>query len=286
MRRYYDDGKSKDFRYAVISSLRKKGKLSIADLLKIVMKDPVFSNTTKDGYFSEVIINLLNAKFISIFFDSEDISEEEGEEFLRRYIRVGSFRASLSDGYDFARRVNPDKTYVQITDYFYKIQEIIGFSVSDGLSMHADWECPALGVVNENLKTQVFVIMPFIDKLNQVYEDHILKVCKKIGYECKRADDIFLPNIIINDIWSLINNSDVIICDCTGRNPNVFYELGLAHAIGRNVICLTQNDEDIPFDIKHIRYIKYDFTPRGMAQFEETLEQYLAISMTEAIGGL
>ena len=80
----------------------------------------------------------------------------------------------------------------------------------------------------------------------------------------------------MNDIWSLINNADIIICDCTGKNPNVFYELGLAHAIGKNVICITQNTEDIPFDIKHIRYIKYEYNPRGMTKFEKTLGQYIA----------
>jgi len=277
----------REYQYAIISSLRKKGKMTIADLLKVVLKQREFSHTSADGHFSEIIIDLMNAKFIKVTFEESDISKEQGEKILKRYFSKGGKRANLSDGYDFAMRINPDKTYVEITDYFYKVQEVIGFSVSDGLKVHSSrWEKKSIwGEINKKLKTQVFVIMPFSDELKPIYEDHILKVCKKIGYECKRADDIFMPNNIMNDIWSLIYNSDVIICDCTGRNPNVFYELGVAHTIGKNVICLTQDDKDMPFDINQIRYIQYDFTPRGMAKFEEKLEQYLAISMVESLGG-
>jgi len=47
------------------------------------------------------------------------------------------------------------------------------------------------------------------------------------------------------------------LCDCTGRNPNVFYEAGIAHTLGREVILITQNEQDIPFDLRHRRYIRY-----------------------------
>ncbi|WP_217989549.1 hypothetical protein [Sphingomonas lenta] len=56
---------------------------------------------------------------------------------------------------------------------------------------------------------------------------------------------------------SLIDRSRVVICDCTGRNPNVFYEAGIAHTLGREVILITQNGQDIPFDLRHLRYIPY-----------------------------
>jgi hypothetical protein len=51
---------------------------------------------------------------------------------------------------------------------------------------------------------------------------------------------------IIQDIVSLIDRSRVVICDCTGRNPSVFYEIGIAHTLGREVILITQNPEDSP----------------------------------------
>ncbi len=56
---------------------------------------------------------------------------------------------------------------------------------------------------------------------------------------------------------SLIDRSRVVICDCTGRNPNVFYEAGIAHTLGREVILITQSEHDVPFDLRHLRYVRY-----------------------------
>ena len=75
----------------------------------------------------------------------------------------------------------------------------------------------------------------------------------------------------MGDIWSAIFLAYCIIADCTGRNPNVFYEMGIAHTIGKRIILITQDEEDVPFDIRAIRFIKYEFTPRGMKQLERKL---------------
>jgi hypothetical protein len=68
----------------------------------------------------------------------------------------------------------------------------------------------------------------------------------------------------MNDIWSMIFSSSVIVAECTGRNPDVFSEIGIAHTLGKPVVLLTQNEYDIPFDAKHIRYLRYEYTLRGM----------------------
>ncbi len=117
----------------------------------------------------------------------------------------------------------------------------------------------------------VFVLMPFAEDLRYVYDDHIKDIIKNLNLSIARADDFFSNNTIMNEIWSAIYYSKIIIADCTGKNPNVFYEIGLAHAIGKQVILMTQNPDDVPFDLKHIRYIYYNNTPRGMKKFEETL---------------
>ena len=57
----------------------------------------------------------------------------------------------------------------------------------------------------------------------------------------------------------------------TGRNPNVMYEIGMAHTVGKPVVMITQNREDVPFDLKHYRYIVYEYTPRGCQLLEEKL---------------
>ena len=61
----------------------------------------------------------------------------------------------------------------------------------------------------------------------------------------------------MEDIWELINKSRIIVADVTGKNANVFYELGISHTIGKDYIVLTQNELDVPFDLKHRRYFKY-----------------------------
>jgi len=167
---------------------------------------------------------------------------------------------------------------VVLTDKLAKLQQIIGFSLTELLndSLHEkSIKVRNMWGLSEKIKTDVFVIMPFNEKYKPVYDDHIKRVCENMSLFCKRSDDIFTPQIIIKDIWTLIYNCKLVICDCTDKNPNVFYELGMAHTIGKKVITITQNEEDIPSDIKNLRYIKYDYTPSGIAKFEDTLKRFI-----------
>lgn len=124
--------------------------------------------------------------------------------------------------------------------------------------------------------TEIFVVMPFLDKLEGVYKDHISRVCRQLSRSVSRADDFFGAHSVMADIWGAIKAAEVIIADCTHRNPNVFYELGLAHTLGKQAILISQSAEDVPFDVRHIRYIKYDYTPPGMKEFERTLKVTLS----------
>jgi hypothetical protein len=121
----------------------------------------------------------------------------------------------------------------------------------------------------------VFVLMSFAPDLRPIYEDHILKVTKALNLIAKRADDFFSAHHIMSDVWEALNAARLIIADCTGRNPNVFYEIGVAHTLGRPVVLITQRGDDVPFDLRAIRYIQFDYTPRGMAEFEQRLESTL-----------
>lgn len=109
--------------------------------------------------------------------------------------------------------------------------------------------------VNRNL---CFILMPFRDELEPVYKKikEIIVIDQKLS--CMRADDIYSAGIIIKEIWDSIQNAQIIIADATGKNPNVFYEMGLAHAIGKDIIITTQTMDDIPFDLRHRRIITYD----------------------------
>ncbi len=89
-----------------------------------------------------------------------------------------------------------------------------------------------------------------------------------IGY---RANDS-----IIQDIVSLIDGSRIVIADCTSRNPNVFYEIGISHALGRDVILITQNIDDIPFDLRHLRVITYLNNGEGLTELSEKIKKRIS----------
>lgn len=117
-----------------------------------------------------------------------------------------------------------------------------------------------------------FVLMPFEEKLKVIYIDHIKPTISALGLTCVRADDVFGTRQVVIDIWESINRAKVIVADLTGRNANVFYEVGLAHAVGKDVVLISQTMDDVPFDLKALRCIVYEYTPRGMKELEQKLK--------------
>lgn len=104
-----------------------------------------------------------------------------------------------------------------------------------------------------------FVMMPFAAPLGGYYEKIYKPAIEKAGLIPIRADnEIFGTGKIIDQIWSGINNARVLVAELTSRNPNVFYELGLAHALKKPVVLVSSNEADVPFDLHHIRVIYYD----------------------------
>ena len=122
-------------------------------------------------------------------------------------------------------------------------------------------------------KDQCFVLMPFRQEYEEIYHDIIKPLLEELGYHCLRADEIYGSTAIIQDIWESIQVSGLIIADMTDRNPNVFYELGLCHAIGKNVILITQSLEDVPFDLRHLRCITYKHNLRGLFELRDVLNK-------------
>ena len=107
-------------------------------------------------------------------------------------------------------------------------------------------------------KPFVFVLMPFSDSFKDIYELGIKESCHEAGAYCERVDEQFFDESILERVYNQISKAEVIISDMTGRNPNVFYETGYAHALDKRVILLTQSAEDIPFDLKHYSHIVYE----------------------------
>jgi len=117
----------------------------------------------------------------------------------------------------------------------------------------------------------VSIMMPFNAEFNPIYTA-LQEATAAAGFSCVRADDIWEHHTIIQDIVNIIARAKVVICDCSGKNPNVFYEAGIAHAIGKEVILITQSEQDVPFDLRHLRYIHYLPNSEGLGNLSMSLQ--------------
>ncbi len=132
-------------------------------------------------------------------------------------------------------------------------------------------------VPDKPVETNVLsVMMPFESRFAGTYTA-IRNVCGRLGIDCKRADDIWDNSILIQDVFDLIFTSRAVITDFTDRNPNVFYETGVAHTLGKIVIPITQSVGDIPFDLRHHRALTYLPNAEGLAKLEKDLEKKLHV---------
>jgi hypothetical protein len=131
---------------------------------------------------------------------------------------------------------------------------------------------PEFKIKAEVDKNLCFVLMPFDETFNPIYTGIIKKATDFFKLDCKRADEIFGTKPIIEDIWEYIQKANFLIADLTGRNPNVFYELGVAHALKKKVILITQKMDDLPFDLRHYRCIIYENSIAGAGKLEDGLK--------------
>lgn len=119
-----------------------------------------------------------------------------------------------------------------------------------------------------------FLIMPFATELDFVHRV-IADVVSSFGIHCIRADEVYLSRPVMEDVKQMIAGADLVICDFTGRNPNVYYEAGLADAWRKDWIVLSQTSEDMTFDVRHIRSIRYSNTMGADIRLRDELAQAL-----------
>ncbi len=119
-----------------------------------------------------------------------------------------------------------------------------------------------------------FVIMPFAEEFRGVYRS-IQRAATSAGLIPKRADSFFEGKAVLQKILTGIEEARVVVADLTGRNPNVFYELGIAHVRKDTTVLLTQRIDDVPFDLRHLELVEYQPTRTGLAVFQRKLTAIL-----------
>jgi WXG100 protein secretion system (Wss), protein YukD len=126
--------------------------------------------------------------------------------------------------------------------------------------------------VEDQYTCHAFMIMPFGKDLTSVYLRCIKPFLEQsLNLTIKRGDDFSPPSSVMPDIWSAICNCSLIIADCTGHNANVFYEIGIAHTLGKDVILINQNDDVLPSNLRGIRVIIYQNDAEGLQTLRDEL---------------
>ena len=127
--------------------------------------------------------------------------------------------------------------------------------------------------------------MKFEKDFDDLYKEVIKPQCSELGLQAVRADEYYTSSPIIQDIINEINEAAIIICDVTMDNPNVFYELGYAHALQKPIILLADKDkrDRLPFDISSYRTIFYSNTIAGKNKIEKDLCNYINTAINKKI---
>lgn len=128
-----------------------------------------------------------------------------------------------------------------------------------------------------------FVVIPFKPKFDEIYEDVIKPVCEDIGYNVEKADSTNAQQNILKNIIKGIAEADLLIADLTDSNPNVFYEVGVAHALGIPTVLMTQDIDSIPFDLRPYAMNEYS---RDFSDVRDLREELESIAEDHLDGGV
>jgi hypothetical protein len=142
-------------------------------------------------------------------------------------------------------------------------------------------KCPFYEDKRKYKKTpkHIFVLMPFTENWSdRIWNQHIKEYAESTpgitDIEVKRADGLYGQGVM-EDVYEEIITSELIIAECTGRNPNVLYELGLCHALGKRTVLLSQSDKDIPFDLQRFRFCIYKDNSEGYPNLKNFIQQVI-----------
>lgn len=143
-------------------------------------------------------------------------------------------------------------------------RSVSAFEMQHGISAFSPIFGPNKYPVQHDL---VFVLMPFNSELDKVYSSIVRPALQDdLGLVCRRADEIKGNNPIMHDIWKSICEARIVLADLTDFNPNVMYELGIAHTLGKPSLLIYQDSNTtskFPFDLSHIRRINYQDSAAG-----------------------
>jgi hypothetical protein len=191
---------------------------------------------------------------------NKDITSERAQEVYDWVLTLSEQNLTEADKVEFLeefiKELAPELSLSQTSD---------GFEIVD--------KTPKKQAVKNTDSKNVFVLMPFDDQSNAIYYNVLKPVIESFGYSVSKADEDLRTGIVIEQIRESIKNAALVVADVSGKNPNVFYELGHAHGVEKNVLIITNDKNDVPFDISHVRYFEYSYDPN----FENLKNKFIPI---------
>jgi hypothetical protein len=181
-----------------------------------------------------------------------------------------------------SREGQGEEATCKVSSSWARVQKTLSISLTELAARQAGQAMlvhPTFGLPRRLRKVSsiAFAIMPFASEMDSVYAV-IQEAALASGLEPSRADKVYSGTdvILMHETWSALCAADVVIADCTGRNANVMYELGIAHTLGKPVLMISQSVADTPFDINHRRMIAYEASRLGLQRLGIELRKHLA----------
>ena len=227
-------------------------------------------------------LDLLDAEFLwkASFETENDWVKGSGDlwflsELEDRFQRVQKYL--LLNRREKARRVETNEVWPLLTDFR---KHLLEANVMARKSMVVK---PVFSPIQYDIDPSlVFVLMPFEEPWSDDFYYFVKRVGEALQLKVVRSDDMFSREIVINDIWEMINLAGMIVAEISVHNANVFYELGIAHTLGKKVVLLRQEaGEQAPFDIAFWRYFEYGLTGAQVDRFKGKLERLFLLHKSE-----
>jgi hypothetical protein len=202
---------------------------------------------------------------------------DETVQYIKTYTtRLHQRRLEAEDWRETDTRIRATLQSTGLGVYLDSLRESAARLRQDVLFLGPERLYPAPKLPGEQGKIRCFIVMPFSFEWSDDVHRTLSGACKAMAVQPVRGDDVFTPTDILVDIWYSLNGADFVIADITGRNPNVLYELGIAHTLAKPVLIISRNAADIPIDLSTRRVILY-------GQSEGDWREDLGIKVSKAI---
>jgi hypothetical protein len=120
-----------------------------------------------------------------------------------------------------------------------------------------------------------FVVMQFTRPYNELYSEVVRPICDEFQITSLRADESYGPGLIIADVAKQITEARLVVAEITPANPNVYYEVGYAHALNKPTILIAEMGTQLPFDVSPFRVLFYENSIDGKRRVEDGLRKHL-----------